>query len=298
MSKYQADPSDPYIDTSHQVLRNRLGILDRVELERTEAALSAVRLYELAHNPVRGRFDLNHLKQIHKRLFSDIYSWADELRTVDISKGNTRFAHHAHIDSYAPIITNALDREGQLKGLPPDKFSNHAGHYLGELNVLHPFREGNGRTLRAFFRQLAHEAGYEILWHRIDREANIQASVAAYQGDSSRLAKLIEDNLLDFDREAAIELAKEVVGDQVHIELPIAGRQYHGLVVGETDRYIVQQQADATNHVIVHQRQTVVTSGWPQPGQIVTIDYSSGRFGIVREAESSYKQTFQKDRGL
>jgi cell filamentation protein len=118
---------------------------------------------------------------------------------VDISKGESRFAHYAQIESYAPQISLALAQEKTLQGLSPRKFSERAGHYLGELNVLHPFREGNGRTLREFIGQIARNAGYLIEWDKVDREANIRASVEAYHGDSSGLARLIEDNLRGYD---------------------------------------------------------------------------------------------------
>src|SRR5436305_10700282 len=102
MSRYS--DSDPYIDRDTGVLTNRLGIVDESTLEQVEADLVAVRSYELSLNPVSGRFDLAHLQAIHRYLFGDVYEWAGELRTVDISKGSSRFAHHAHIESAAAPI--------------------------------------------------------------------------------------------------------------------------------------------------------------------------------------------------
>ncbi len=200
MSKYATGPADPYIHPDHRILRNRLNITDSSELERLEATLVVMRTYELSLEPILGNFDLAHIRQIHRRLFGDIYSWAGEIRTVDISKGESRFAHHAQIARYAPQISRALAQENTLKDLSPEKFSERAGHYLGELNVLHPFREGNGRTLREFIGQIARNAGYIIDWSRVDRESNIRASIQAYHGDSSGLARLILDNLRAYDR--------------------------------------------------------------------------------------------------
>ncbi|PJI53163.1 cell filamentation protein Fic, partial [Methylobacterium radiotolerans] len=164
------------MDPATGVLRNRFGITDAAELDRVEATFAAVRAYELAVAPVDGQFDLAHLQQIHKRLFGDVYDWAGTLRTVDISKGNTRFASHEQIANYAPQITRPLARDQRLRGLSLDAFSDWAGHYLGELNVLHPFREGNGRTIREFIGQLARDAGYGIDWQGIRREDMTRAS--------------------------------------------------------------------------------------------------------------------------
>ncbi|KAG1247226.1 hypothetical protein G6F65_020279 [Rhizopus arrhizus] len=102
-------------------------------------------------------------------LNGDVYDWAEALRTVDISKGSTRFASHEQIASYAPQITRPLARDHRLQGLSPDSFRDRAGHYLGELNVLHPFREGSGCSIREFIGQLGREAGYGIDWQgRVD----------------------------------------------------------------------------------------------------------------------------------
>ncbi len=87
MSRYS--DSDPYLDPTTHVLINRLGITDKSTLEQTEAALVATRSFELSQAPLKGRFDLAHLQAIHKHLFSDLYEWAGQLRTIDISKGGT-----------------------------------------------------------------------------------------------------------------------------------------------------------------------------------------------------------------
>jgi cell filamentation protein len=95
MSRYPSH--DHYLDPASGVLKNRLGITDAAVLERAEAALVATRSYELSQTPLKGRFDLTHLQAIHRYLFGDLYEWAGQLRTVDISKGSQPFAHHAHI---------------------------------------------------------------------------------------------------------------------------------------------------------------------------------------------------------
>ena len=79
------DPTYCYPGTD--VLRNKLGIHDSDELSSAEAGITLLRIMDLARNPVAGKFDSDHLREIHRRLFSDIYDWAGEYRTVEISKG-------------------------------------------------------------------------------------------------------------------------------------------------------------------------------------------------------------------
>jgi cell filamentation protein len=85
--------------------------------------------------------------------------------------------------------------EKQLAGLSPAAFSDRAAYYLGELNALHPFREGNGRAQREFVRHLAHANGYYIAWENLSRANMLQASIESFRGDTSKLAAIIRDNL-------------------------------------------------------------------------------------------------------
>ena len=144
MSRYSSH--DPYLDPASGVLKNRFGITDQATLEATEASLVALRSYALAQQPLAGGFDLAHLQAIHRCLFGDVYEWAGQLRTIDIAKGGNAFAHHTYIAVAAAPIFAALAREKHLEGLAPPAFSARAAHYLGEVNALHPFREGNRRA--------------------------------------------------------------------------------------------------------------------------------------------------------
>ncbi|MFC3337495.1 Fic/DOC family protein [Paracandidimonas soli] len=193
--------ADAYIDPETGVLKNKLGLTTDTSLEEAEASVAFLRALELEQHPIKGNFDLTHLQAIHKKLFGDIYEWAGQIRTVDISKGNTRFANITYIQSEAKRLTDQLRNEQYLEGLSTEQFSQRAAHYLGELNVLHPFRDGNGRTLRVFMGQLAQNAGYEIRWENIERDDMIKASIEAYESSPVFMTKLIKDNLVDLDRE-------------------------------------------------------------------------------------------------
>jgi cell filamentation protein len=201
MSRYSGH--DHYLDPAFGVLKNRLAITDAATLEQTEADFVAARSRELSETPIKGRFDFAHLQAIHRHLFGDVYEWAGQLRTIDIGKAGHLFAHHTHIASAAAPIFKQLAEEEHLAGLDPAAFSNRAAHYLGELNALHPFREGNGRAQREFVSHLAHATGYYIAWENVKQPDMLQASIESFKGDTSKLAALIRDNLYPFDRNAS-----------------------------------------------------------------------------------------------
>lgn len=187
---------DHYLDPETGVLRNRLGIRDPAILAQYEADYASVRSFELAQHPVRGDFDLKHLCAIHRHLFGDVYDWAGRLRDIDISKGDSFFAHHAHIETAANRLFAGLAAETCLEGLDARKFSARAAHYLGEINALHPFREGNGRAHREFINHLAYRNGFVIDWTAVSPEALLQAAIASFlSADSTKLADIIGANL-------------------------------------------------------------------------------------------------------
>src|SRR6202167_5054944 len=175
MSKYSTH--DDYIDAATGVLKNRLGLTAESALEEAEATFASVRSYELAENPLPGNFDLAHLQAMHRYLFQDVYEWAGQLRTIDIIKGGNRFANFAYIESAAKPIFKKLADEDFLAGQDAEQFSDRAAHYLGEINALHPFREGNGRAQREFISQLAYKNSYFIDWKNFTQADMVQASI-------------------------------------------------------------------------------------------------------------------------
>lgn len=194
MAKYEGQ--DHYFDAETGVLKNKLGIGDENELTKAEASLVAWRGFQLFKKPIRGRFDLDHLKAIHKHLFQDVYEWAGELRDIDLIKENSHFANHPHIASAARPIFEKLAKEGCLRQLDASAFSERAAYYLGEINALHPFREGNGRAQREFINHLAYANSYFIQWKNVSAEDMIQASRESFhKGDNTSFAAFIRDNL-------------------------------------------------------------------------------------------------------
>ncbi len=119
-----------------------------------------------------------------------MYPWAGELRTIEISKG-TSFCPSIHIASFAEDVFRKLADNDHLQGLERPAFIRGLADLYGDVNAIHPFREGNGRTQRAFLAQLAREAGYTVSWQDMDQEENIAASVASFNANNDLLERML-----------------------------------------------------------------------------------------------------------
>jgi 2-succinyl-6-hydroxy-2,4-cyclohexadiene-1-carboxylate synthase len=183
--------TDPYLIPGTDTLRNIPGFVDAAGLAAFEFEATYARATQLRHRPIPGRYDLDHLCSFHRHLFGDVYDWAGELRTVNIVKGTTPFAFANALVPAASELFSELARENFLSGLDLTRFVARAAFYLSELNALHPFREGNGRTQRAFLSQLAISAGWHIDWELITAEQNINASIATFVGDETAFVDLL-----------------------------------------------------------------------------------------------------------
>jgi len=185
--------ADPYLDPATGILRNLLGATDQATLDHAEADITATRLYLLALKPAPGSFDLAHLQRIHHRLFTGVYAWAGELRTVDIAKPGAFFCPAHRITGYAREVFRRIEHGPALAELTPDDVIDRLPRHLADVNALHPFREGNGRTQRAFFTQWAAQGGVTLDWSRMTLERNIATSSASFRGDLQPLRNLVAD---------------------------------------------------------------------------------------------------------
>lgn len=179
---------DLYCFPNSTTLRNRLGITDPHALDEMERELVAQRLSE---GTPRGDFDLPHLRAIHRHLFQDVYEWAGELREVEIAKGGSQFMSRRFIGSGMADVHQRLTKAAFLRGLDHDAFAREAGTIIGDINHIHPFREGNGRTQLEYLRQLGEQAGRAIDVRKLDGERWHQASRAAHLGDYRPMAQEI-----------------------------------------------------------------------------------------------------------
>lgn len=177
------------------VLRNKLDIRDSKVLHDAERDITARRLLQLYDSPIRGSFDYSHLKSIHRFIFQDIYEWAGKERKVDIAKSNM-FCNVLFLSEQAERIFYELRKDGYLRNLSLDQFSEKCTYYFGEINALHPFREGNGRTQREFFRELALEAGHELDFSEISEEEMVEASIDSFMLQYDKLLDIIRKSLI------------------------------------------------------------------------------------------------------
>ena len=150
------------------VLINLLNIRDNKTLQMAESRIVATKLFELRKNEMIGNFDVEHFIKIHKFLFEDIYPFAGKFRTENIAKGYFSFAEWEYIDTELRKLLEKLHKSNLLKNDTRAELVKDLAYYLAELNVLHPFREGNGRTIREFIRELAYKNGYLLDLQKVE----------------------------------------------------------------------------------------------------------------------------------
>ena len=187
-----ADVPDPYCYPDTTVLINRLGFRDQAKLDAFEAEVTA----ERATQPLpAGGLSYRHYRAIHRHLFQDVYAWAGKIRTVRISKGGNTFCYPEHIDREMRQLFQKLAKARYHERLDARTFAGKAAHVLAELNAIHPFREGNGRTQLSFLVALAERAGHPLPLDELDPKAMIEASIASFDGDEKPLGDLIERSI-------------------------------------------------------------------------------------------------------
>ena len=180
---YECEQDNSYCYQDSCILKNKLGIRNKEQLEEAERNITALRILQLKTGELRGEPNFKYLCKIHKHIFGDIYSWAGKIRTVDISKGNM-FCNSQFILENAEDIFNRLKKENYLQDYKDvNKMSERLAYYLSEINALHPFREGNGRAQREFIIVLARRAGYVVDFSKVSQEEMIQASEKAFYCD-------------------------------------------------------------------------------------------------------------------
>lgn len=185
------DSQDPYTYPDSTVLRNRFGTHSASKLARLEYAATAARLDEMRRWPPPASYDLEELSRLHAHIFQDVYGWAGKIRTVDIAKAGQMFCRPGFLESEGRRLAEALARERLLRGLDRATFIDRLAEHYGDWNALHPFRDGNGRSTREFFRQLAKQAGYELDLTKIERGTWNAASASSFKGDTRPLRDVL-----------------------------------------------------------------------------------------------------------
>jgi cell filamentation protein len=180
--------SDPYCYPGTTVLINLADLREQAALDEFEHASALQR----AEEPyLSGRLGVTHYKALHRHLFQDVYTWSGEYRTVRIAKGGSMFCYPEHIAGQMRRIFNDLAGRRYLRDRTATEFAKEAATFLAELNAIHPFREGNGRTQLTYLTLLAEKAGHPLDLDRMDPDAILQATIASFQGSEAELAGVI-----------------------------------------------------------------------------------------------------------
>ncbi|MGH0053935.1 MAG: Fic/DOC family protein [Sphaerochaetaceae bacterium] len=194
-TQYTRDTDERSVYPGTSILVNFFSIKERSKLRRVEASLANLRTAEMLVESVNNAYDFNHLKMLHGRMFSDMYPSAGQIRTTAAAK-RTVFCNPAFIESAAEDIFARLRKEHYLKGLEREIFINDLAFFMGEVEALHPFRDGNGRAARLFFYQLSLYAGFDIDWSMIDSDRLLEADISAIDGDYQLLIDVLEEVVL------------------------------------------------------------------------------------------------------
>lgn len=188
---YEFEQDSTYCYPGSFVLKNKLNLTEADKLEEAERNITALRILELRRHPPKGVMDFRYLCRLHKYIFGDIYDWAGKIRNVNINKGSM-FCSCQFIAQQADYIFGQLKRESYLKHCPENEFPLRLAYYLSEINALHPFREGNGRTQRLFIELLAERNDYEVDFSGVSADEMIQASADSFLLRYEKMNRLMQ----------------------------------------------------------------------------------------------------------
>jgi cell filamentation protein len=178
---------DPACYPGTRVLINLADIRDQAALDEFEIRRVGLKSFDL---PPFTAFDPIEYRALHRHLFSDIYPWAGDYRTIRTGKGGSWFAYPEYIQGEMNRLFTRLNDARALPGGDPDEFIAHAADFLADLNAIHPFREGNGRTQLIFLRQLGLRAGHPFRFEAIEPDEFLAAMIDSFHG---RMEALIDE---------------------------------------------------------------------------------------------------------
>ena len=192
---YSLNPSSDNCYEGTTCLVNKLGIRDEKRLSEVEAQITFAKAVMLEETPIDDDFGFEHFKKIHEFLLCDLYEWAGQVRTVDISKKRTKFLDASSIESIGTKCF-AKVKEGYFEDLPFDEFVKRIAEFYNDVNYIHPFREGNGRTQRIYFAQLIRHYGYDINFADVDTDELMIATIQASSGVMDFLVEFFENSII------------------------------------------------------------------------------------------------------
>ena len=246
--------SDPYLQ-ANGTLKNKFGLTDPAKLERAEAVLTGQRLSVIAYAGPRGPFTFERLKATHLYLFQDVYAWAGEVRTTKLYKAAQlggplhQFTPVAEIESEAERIFGPSALADAYRGLDRPTFAARAADLLSDINQLHSFREGNGRTQRVFVEFLAREVGFTLAFDVVSRGRMIEASIQASRGERDMMRRML-NKIGDAERvqplrEAVAFLeAQDFDWNDRYLATTEPGRLYEGIFVGQGGAHFMMHDGE------------------------------------------------------
>lgn len=263
--------ADPYLQDDGRTLRNKLGIVgDPDALQKAETLRVDFRSAQLKAENLPNAQGFELIKAVHQHLFQDVYEWAGKARITPLAKlhvegeaGRTAFTRPDRIEQDAARVFSKLTAENGLRGLAPADFAKQLAPRVSELNAVHPFREGNGRTQRIVWEHVAKQAGHDLSFEGISRERMISASIAGSRGDHEPVRRMLGE-LLDPERREALVTATRFLENarlkggslewnDRYVSTTTPGQTYKGLyagaggnnfILGDGDRIYIGKLAD------------------------------------------------------
>lgn len=171
------------------ILKNKLDIKNEKILKEYETRIVAFKIATISTLTINMDYTPERLKFIHKYLFEDIFYFAGEYRQENITKGNFRFSEYVYIEDNIKQIFEKIDID-KMRRMSFEEFIKILSYIMTELNVLHPFREGNGRTIRELIREICFDLGYVIDWYEINHDDILKASVKAIFDETEQIKML------------------------------------------------------------------------------------------------------------
>jgi cell filamentation protein len=241
---------DSYLIPGTSTLRNKLGITDPYELAVAEAEFTAARLFELSEYALEGHYDRTHLQAFHRHIFGEIYDWAGDFRTTYLAKRDSVTGYLSRFTE-PKNLEKATDAACKRMTLPEDRNASDRTSFAlllaegcADFIDVHPFRDGNGRTVRAFLTQFARAAGYDLSFDFIGRERWTRASVEAHTGQRAAIHRIFIEAtdpvaIERFQSIASALMAKTQDGsfnlDEQYVAVPRPGQEISGIVAMLTD---------------------------------------------------------------
>ncbi|HTV74152.1 MAG TPA: Fic family protein [Candidatus Acidoferrales bacterium] len=238
---------DPYCYPGTTVLRNKFGIRDQAELTRVEGDVVGTQLRLLLKRGVPGDLSPAWHKRIHRELFGELYPFAGEYRETHIAKiGEAPYASPAYLETNAEQIFRELSKSAVLHEDSPERFRRELARVMGDVHVLHPFREGNTRTLQVAMREIGARAGHRLDWARMDPLILRRAGTAAAYGNYLPYERILETVMPSEARLAFLEEAKSTMhaAQTTALTRPMReqvvspGDALRGRVIVASDRYV------------------------------------------------------------